>query len=117
MRIQGPIRGAAIVGAALLAFLAYFAAAALAGGGGCKGNPHDCGTSTQTVTVTGPTQTVTKQVTHEVTVPGPTVTVTAPAPAAKVVVKIVRLRTYCTMQRHGWKCSLTKPVKHKPVKP
>jgi hypothetical protein len=119
MRILGHPRVAATAIGVLVVLVGFgfFAAFAFAGDpGGCKGDPHKCAASTATVTITGPTQTVTNQVTHEVTVPGPTVTVTAPAPAPTVVVKIVRIRTYCTMQRHGWKCSLTRPVKHKPIK-
>jgi hypothetical protein len=89
---------------------------------GCNGDPHRC--ATETITVPGPTQIVTLPA---VTVPGPsasvppiagssssssTVTVvTIAVPSAgktvfySVKVKVKKIRRYCTMQRHGWRCT------------
>lgn len=97
---------------------------------GC--DPHKCRfidtgspASTATVTVTtpaAPTQKVTS--TQTVTVPAPsqtqsqTQTVVVVEHGVKVitrtrtVVKVKKLRRYCTRQRHGWRCGPKPPHSH-----
>jgi hypothetical protein len=89
---------------------------------GCKGDPHKCQpvvtstTSTSASTTTNtPASPDAQSVTQTIIVAAPpapassqsqTVTVVVqPSKVATIVkVKIKKVRRYCTMQRHGWRC-------------
>jgi hypothetical protein len=91
---------------------------------GCKGDPHNCqpststAPSTATVTVAAPAAAPPQVQTVTVNAPttsstssaaggSATVTIIVPASTVRTIVrvKVKKLRRYCTMQRHGWRCT------------
>jgi hypothetical protein len=86
---------------------------------GCKGDPHKCqpglSTTSASTTTSTPAPAAVQSAMQTIIVAAPpappaaqsqTVTVVVqPSKVATIVkVKIKKVRRYCTMQRHGWRC-------------